>query len=80
MTIDELFKQLKKIEAKLDLLQSTPVKTHLKSRGACEYLSTTQNTLNQICIDYNIIPEKVRGVYYYKVSDLENVFRAGKIN
>jgi hypothetical protein len=77
MTIDELFKQLKQIEAKLDLLQSTPVKTHLKSRGACEYLSTSQNTLMKICIHYNIIPQKICGVNYYKVSDLENVFRTG---
>jgi hypothetical protein len=80
MTIDELFKQLKQIDAKLDHLQSTPVKTHLKTRDACEYLSASQNTLMKICIHYNIIPQKICGVNYYKVSDLENVFRTGTTN
>jgi hypothetical protein len=80
MNFDELYKQLKQIEAKLDHFQSTPVKTYLKTRDACEYLSVSQNTLMKICIHYNIIPQKICGVNYYKVSDLENVFRAGKIN
>ncbi|NBU05288.1 MAG: DNA-binding protein [Sphingobacteriia bacterium] len=80
MTIDELFKQLKQIDAKLDHLQSTPVKTHLKTRDACDYLSVCPNTLMKICIHYSIIPQKICGVNYYKVSDLDTVFRAGKIN
>jgi len=80
MTNDELLKQLKQIEAKLDHLQSTPVKTHLKTRDACAYLSASQNTLMKICIHHNIMPQKILGVNYYKVSDLENLFADDRHN
>ena len=80
MTIDELAEELKEIRSLLYLSKSTPIKTHLKTKDACDYLSVCPNTLMKICIHYNIIPQKICGVNYYKVSDLDNVFRAGKIN
>lgn len=74
MTNEELFKMLTRIEGKLDYLQSIPVKTHLKTKDACEYLSVSPNTLNKICAENDIYPKQLGGSNYYKVSDLESVF------
>lgn len=82
MTIDELYKQLKQIEAKLDYLQSTPVKPYLKTKDACEYLSVSPNTLKKICAENNIPPEQIEGSgsNYYRTRDLLNLFTQGREN
>ena len=82
MNIDEISKQLKQIEAKLDHLQSTPVKTHLKTRDACEYLSVSPNTLIKICAENNIPPIQIdgSGSNYFRFKDLENLFTQGRQN
>jgi len=74
MTNEELFKMLIRIEGKLDYLQSIPVKTHLKTKEACEYLSVSPNTLIKICAENDIYPKPIGGANYYKVSDLERLF------
>lgn len=78
MTNEELFKLLKQILAKLDHLQSTPVKTHLKTRDACEYLSVCENTLMKICIQNNIYPVKLSGLNYFALSELKSLFNHDK--
>lgn len=73
-TNEEIFKLLVRIEGKLDQVQSTPIKTHLKTKEACNYLSVSANTLNKICAEYGINPKPIGGSNYYRVSDLEKLF------
>jgi hypothetical protein len=73
-TNEELFKLLVQIERKLDLVQSTPIKTHLKTKEACNYLSVSPNTLTRICAEHGIDPKPIGGCNYYRVSDLEKLF------
>lgn len=49
-------------------------RTHFKTKEACEFLSCSPNTLNAICIQYQIYPKKISGSNYYSKSDLERVF------
>ncbi len=81
MTNEELIKMLTRIEKKLDRIerklehfQSIPVKTHLKTKEACEYMSACPNNLKKICAEFGINPKPIGGAKYYKVSDLESVF------
>lgn len=74
ITNEEIFKILVRIEAKLDQLQSTPIKTHLRTKEACNYMSVSPNTLTKICAEYGIEPKPIVGSNYYRVSDLEKLF------
>ncbi len=50
------------------------VRTHLKRKDACYFLSCSANTLDKYCIAYNIYPTKIGGVNYYAASDLNKLF------
>ncbi len=70
--LSEIRDSLKKIENKIN--SGKIEKTHYKAIEACRFLSCSRNTLNAICIEYEIYPVKVLGVYYYKLEDLQKVF------
>ena len=62
---------LKKIET--EMKNSRIERSHYKADEACHFLNCSRNTLNAICVEYDIYPVKVLGVYYYKIEDLRNV-------
>ena len=82
MTINEIAEEIKEIKTLLYHLQSTPIKTHLKTKEACEFLSVSPNTLKNICAENNIPPKQIdgSGSNYYRVKDLENLFTQGREN
>ena len=77
--IKDIEDELSKIYAKLDEL-STALKNqqnwppYLKTDQACKYLSCSPTTLREICIDYNVLPQKKRGVNYYVRADIDRIF------
>ena len=78
MQTDEIIKMLNQIEKKIEHLDSKFTKPHLKTKDACEFMSCSPNTLNKICIEYDIYPIKIAGVNYYNISDLQNLFNVSR--
>lgn len=77
-TQEQLITMLDNLSKKIDRLEialNYPKPKQLKTKQACKYLDCSINTLNKICIEYNIPSYKIGGANYYLVEDFDILFK-----
>ena len=69
-----LYKELVELLNRIETPQPVIQRKQLKTSEACKYLDCCKNTLDKICLEYNIPVFKICGVKYYRIEDLDNLF------